>query len=615
MALLASANQLPSAASAATNGLTITALCKDSNNNAVSGSTVTFSSSAGLLQVTQPETDASGTAVATLTTGGDQSNQSITIPASSGVASASIVIAETGTTIQVTGAQAVGSTAQVVYTVTLTDSSGKGISGRSVKLVSTLGNAITPASQTTDSSGRAQFTYTGTASGSDTLTASSTDLQVSSTFAVSVAASTLSFTSPTANVVIPFNTAQQVTAKYVQGGSPVNGATINFSTTRGTLTSTAACNGSASGALSAVTGADGTASVYLCGNGSQGAGGVILSAAIASGPTATTSAQFQATTPDHMSIEATPATIAPSGTSTVKAVVYDSSNNLVQGQLVDFSLTDPTGGSLSQASGYTDQSGSVSVIYTATSTASAKDGVKVSASIDGSSVATNSPALITVGGQSLHITLGTGNTISPLDDTRYQMPYSVTVTDSAGNPVPNATFNLTIQAIAYQKGTWTKCVTTPSHSCSAGWDWTPIVTSVDSHWNKYPTGQPPPYNILYQLPFGCLTEDPQSTGVLTTALDYNGNGVLDPGAVASVPPTVALDSSGSAQFFITYPKDHAWWTEVLLTGIAAVSGTETTAQVVFQLPILATDISSSSVDPPGKVSPYGSLNSSCASPQ
>ena len=253
MALLASANQLPSAASAATNGLTITALCKDSNNNAVSGSTVTFSSSAGLLQVTQPETDASGTAVATLTTGGDQSNQSITITASSGVASASIVIAETGTTIQVTGAQAVGSTAQVVYTVTLTDSSGKGISGRSVKLVSTLGNAITPASQTTDSSGRAQFTYTGTASGSDTLTASSTDLQVSSTFAVSVAASTLSFTSPTANVVIPFNTAQQVTAKYVQGGSPVNGATINFSTTRGTLTSTAACNGSASGALSAVT--------------------------------------------------------------------------------------------------------------------------------------------------------------------------------------------------------------------------------------------------------------------------------------------------------------------------------------------------------------------------
>jgi hypothetical protein len=285
----------------------------------------------------------------------------------------------------------------------------------------------------------------------------------------------------------------------------------------------------------------------------------------------------------------------------------------VQGQLVDFVLSDPTGGTLSAASGVTDQSGSASVTYHATSVSSSQGGVQISASVNGTTVSTPVPAEITVGGQALRITLGTGNSNAVLDATRYQMPYSVVVTDSAGNAVPNATFSLSIMSVAYLKGAWVVCqagTTLPAvcHGMTSP-DWVQIstISPTDPHYNGYPPGSTPPsqFNILFEVPFGCLTEDPQNTGIYSSTLDYNGNGVLDPGAVASVPSSVTLDSTGSAQFFITYPKDHAQWVEVLLTGIASVAGTETTATSEFVLPILASDISNLQVSPPGATSPYG----------
>jgi hypothetical protein len=615
---------LPSAATQTANGVTLTAICKNANNNAVQGAAITFSASGGLLQLPQGNTTGSaGTATAVLTTGGSAANQKIQVTASQGTVSSAVTVAEVGTTLQISGAKVVGDTAQVTYTVTLADSSGAGIPNQSVALASALGNVIGPsATQTTNANGQAQFTYTGSNAGNDTLTATSAALAANGTYAVSVSGTTLLFTTPsTSTVSIPFNSPQQFTVQYIQNGSPVSGATINFSSSRGTLTSTAACNSSATGALSAITGSNGQATVYLCGRGWNGVGVAIVHAAVdGSGPAASYTAQFVATTPAKIAIQANPSTIATSATSTVTAVVYDANNNLVEGQLVDFTLTDPTNGTLSSASGTTDATGAVSVTYKATSVASAQGGVKVYATVDGTSVTTPTPAAITVGGQSLRIVLGTGNTLSALDATRYQMPYSVVVTDSAGNPVPNATFNLSIMSVAYQKGAWVSCSSTVGKTLtecqsSSPPPWVQVVNigTGDGHFNQYASG-PPPYNVLYQLPFGCITEDPQNTGIYSTSLDYNGNGVLDPGAVASVPSTVALDSTGSAQFNITYPKDHAEWVEVLLTGTASVSGTETTAQAVFVLQALASDVSSATTPPPGQISPYGQA-SSCANPQ
>jgi hypothetical protein len=622
--LLTSSTELPSAAVAQSNGVTLTALCRDSNNNAVTGAQVTFSATTGLIEVTQGTTGAAGTATAVLTTAGVAANQTITVTASVGAASAGAIVVETGTTAQISGATDVGATQTVTYTVKLADSSGNGISNEGVTLTSALGNPITPStSQNTNASGVAQFTYTGTKPGTDTLTATSSAVSATGTYAVTVSGTTLLFTTPaTQGVSIPFNTAQQVTVEFVQNGTPVSGATVNFSASRGTLTSTAACSSTATGALSATTGFNGEATVYICSTGSQGAGGTIVSATVANGgPTATYPAQFVATTPASITIQASPSTIAPSATSTVTAVVRDANNNLVGGQLVNFTLADPTNGTLSASDGYTDATGSVAVTYQATSVTSSQGGVEISATVNGTSVTTPAPAQITVAGLALRIALGTGNTISALDATRYQMPYSVVVTDSAGNAVPNATFNLSIMSVAYQKGFWVLCASAEGKTfadCNVSsppvWLQVLEVSPTDPDYNQYAAGAPPPYNVLFQLPFGCKTEDPQNTGIYSVALDYNGNGVLDPGAVASVPSTVALDSTGSAQFFITYPKDHANWVEVLLTGIASVAGTETTAQAEFVLPILSTDVENGGVSPPGAISPYGQA-SNCANPQ
>lgn len=58
---------------------TISALARDAANNALSGVPVTFSASSGALQVIKGQTDATGTATATLTTGGNSTLRTITV--------------------------------------------------------------------------------------------------------------------------------------------------------------------------------------------------------------------------------------------------------------------------------------------------------------------------------------------------------------------------------------------------------------------------------------------------------------------------------------------------------------------------------------------------------
>jgi hypothetical protein len=603
--LIASTSQLGSAASTSASGITISAIVKDASNNLLSGIAVSFATDAGALQVTSGTTDATGLATAILSTGGDPANRVINVSSHAGTATASLAIPEIGTSAVITGAGVVGSGSNEIFTVKLTDSSSNVIPGKAVSLASALGNPITPASAITDANGQAAFTYTGTTGGGDTLTASSASVNASSSQNVTVSSSKLSFSQPAAdNTQVAFGVPQTIKVSYSQNGSPVSGAALVFSATRGTL------NGTASNSASATTASDGTASVSIQSSGADGAGGSIVTAQVVGGPSANRSIVFNATVPSSISVQASPSSIAPSASSTIIARVRDANDNLVANQLVNFSLDDVTGGSLSAGSATTDQTGTVSVNYVASPVASGKNGVVVRAQVNGTSVTTDaSPAYITVGGQALRITLGTGNKILVLDETRYQMPYSVVVTDSAGNAVSGATFRLSIQSMAYQKGFWAVNSTGDA-----------LVQQL-----KIPPGDLR-YNNGDPFPFGCRSEDgiPPATdtsdgsapndpnGILDPGEDYNANGILDPGAVASVPSSVVLDSTGSAQFLITYPKDRAYWVETRLTAIATVAGTETTATADFVLPGSADDYDDVDSAPPGAISPYG-VDTNCAS--
>lgn len=588
--LLSSSPQLASSASSAANGVTLSAIVKDASNNLVSGATVAFASSAGALQVTQATTDASGTATAILTTGGDPTNRTITVAATTGGQQGTVQVAEAGTTLTISGTGVVGSGTTQSYVVTLANSSSSGIANQTITLKSALNNAISPASATTNASGQVTFSYTGTNGGTDTLTA--TGLGLTSTSSVSVSSSTLNFQNPAAGTNVPFNTVQPVSVKYIQNGAAVANQVITFTATRGTF------NGATATSATAVTDASGVASVNLQTDGSTGAGGVIVSAQAGNGgPSSSLSLQFVATTPASVSVQADPATISPSGTSKITSIVRDANNNLVAGAQVNFTLSDSTGGTLSAGFGTTDQQGTTSITYQASSTTSATDGVRVSAAVSGTSVSSTVPAKITVAGKALSVVLGTGNTVSKPtgNDTVYQLPYAVKVTDSAGNPAPsNTSISLSIVSVAYQKGSL----------AFNGTFWAPNSNAI------VPASDPD-----YKSNFGCANEDVNANGTLDPGEDYNGSTRLEPGNVASVPSTVALDPStgGTGQFFVTYPRDHASWVLVTLRAIASVSGSEATQTASFVLPGAAEDYNSASVTPPGQVSPYG-VSKSCANP-
>lgn len=79
--LVFSAPALQTTASSADSGVTVTAIVTDASNNALPAQPVAFSADSGVLIVTTPTTDSTGSAAVTLTTGGDTTPRTINIVA------------------------------------------------------------------------------------------------------------------------------------------------------------------------------------------------------------------------------------------------------------------------------------------------------------------------------------------------------------------------------------------------------------------------------------------------------------------------------------------------------------------------------------------------------
>lgn len=367
-----------------------------------------------------------------------------------------------------------------------------------------------------------------------------------------------------------FTVWQNITVRLA--GGAVNGQTITFNATRGTLS-----------APTAVTNASGIAAVRINQTSAAGsAGGAVVTATCTScSPTisASTSLQFDATTPARVDLQASPSIVAVNGTSVITAVVRDANDNLVANQRVNFTLIDNSGGGLQQSTAVTNSGGKATITYNAGPTTGSKDGVQVTGTTAVGGV--SGKTVLTVGGQALRMVLGTGNSITALNTTQYQLPYSVLVTDSAGNPPPSGSVvNLQINALSYSKG-------------SEAWN--------GKQWV-------PNYSVT-----GCLNEDtiPPLNGILDSGEDFNHNGKLDPGNVTSVPVSVALDANGTGEFSITYPKDRAYWVVAGLDATITVNGDQGRTSVQFVLPGLSADFTQETVSPPGQTSPYGTA-ASCA---
>ena len=584
--LLTSSPQLPSANTAP---VTITAIVQGASNQLVPGVQVTFQASSGAIAATQTTagkaanvvagtTDANGTAQATLTTPGNYVNRAITVTATAGSSSNTIQVQVVGTQLNVSGPNNLVVGASGTYSVSLLDSGGNAISGQTVALASALGNTVTAGtapSPVTNSTGTAAFSMMATNSGSDTLTA--TWQTQSSTQAVAISSQSFSFTKPTAAQVVDIGTAQPVVISWSQTGTPQSG-TVQFTTSRGTLSNSQPVPVS-SGALTTPV----TISSTTAGNAIIAATAFNASNQVVA--TAQISIQFVATNPTAVSVQASPSTVPIQGQSVVTATVTDPIGNPVDNVKVDFNLVDTTNGQLSAAYAYTNFNGLATVTYSASTSASAPNGVVVTASVDGSNPLISNAVDLTVGGQTVFLSLGTGNTITALSSTQYEMPYSVQAVDSAGNGVSGVTVVFKIEATGYYTG-------------NLGWSGTEWVTP-DATAVPVAIQSPLCAPTIVQEYNGVIDPNPTPTGVTAVNTDI-------PGSVASTDVNGGTTGTGgSAPVNLIYPKDHALWVQVVLTATATVSGTQSATSSTFILPGLASDYTTQTVSPPGQKSPYG----------
>ena len=600
LALTTSLPQLPSDGSATA---TINALVLDADNNVMSGIPVTFEASSGALAVTTGTTGSSGTATATLSSAGDPSDRVITVTATAGTIKSTVEVSVVGTKLTMSGPTSLVLNNTGTFSATLQDSAGNGISGQTTTITSAKDNTINPSTFVTNASGEGSFTVTAVNSGTDTITAAAAGLTATQNLAVS--SDDFTFSAPAANTNVNIGTPVTITVQWKNSGQAVpNGTTVTFASTRGTLSSASANT------------ASGAASVTLT---STTSGPAVISATGSGGVSAQLEINFIATTPNSLNLQASPATIPTQSQSQITATVVDANNNLVEGETVDFSITaDPTGGTLSAASAVTNYQGQASTVYSATSTTSGSGGVQITASIPGTSISGSTS--LTVAGQTVFLSLGTGNTISAIinsdgSSTQYKMPFTVQAVDSAGNPVNGITVTFSAESIAYIKG----CELWLGQGVCGGPNPTPTTTTGD--WEvvsdtdmagsgvtpaeyQNPKNNPDYYGFILDGAWGCVSMDPNNSGTITD--DYNGGTVIWPGQVASTDVGSAVTASnGTALVNVIYPKDHAGYVAVTLSATATVQGTQNSTATTFWLPLLTTDVSNLDQVPPGLYSPYG----------
>jgi hypothetical protein len=509
----------------------------------------------------------------------------------------------TGTTLSYSGVTTVPLAGVVQTTVTAVDSKGTAISGLPITVASSLNNALSAASVTTGAQGSATISYTATNPGTDKLTFTGGGTSLSNSITISAAA--FKFSSPAASISIPVGTKQAVSVTYTSAGTPQVGKTVAFAATAGVLTvANADKTCTLTTALTGVVTTDGNGIATACVSATS-ASPATIQATLTNDTVAaqaTLPVLFVATVPYKLVLQVTPSALSPNagGSTTQKAsvlaTVTDAAFNPVSGVTVDFTrCVDPSGGSLSQASAVTSSSGQASVQYIAGASATASNGVLLTASVEGASIAqpacaagavttdstnnnavTNNTASITVSQSALFIAMGTGNQITAFDTATYQQTWSVYVTDSNGAAVSNVNLTIKVLPVAYWKGSLT----------------------FNTVWGRTSA------NPI------CANEDINYNGVLDPGEDFNGDGKLEPGNVIAVATgtaggTLTTDSTGFASFNLRYAKSYANWVYVNLVASAVVTGTESNTSLMFVAPGAASDYSSQTVAPPGQTSPFG----------
>jgi hypothetical protein len=524
----------------------ITALALDANNVLLPGVTVTFKASSGGIAVTQAKTDASGAALATLSTGGNTGLRTITVTASVGALSATVnvqVIAK-GSSSPVAAISVTSDTPTILsdgsqaanITALVRDASNNLIPNVPVVFTASSGG-ISSANPTTDATGAAKAILIPVTPTLRTITVTATAAGISSTVQVQVVAGTGSvtvqmgsgigaaFTAGTIAVANPSlsaggSTSLQVVLQQSDGTLYTQSATINFSsrcsaqnfatltpsvtTTTGIATATytsTQCNG-----------ADAITATATVGGRSLSATGSVTVQAAAVG-----SIRFVSATPAIIALKGLGSTALPES-STVVFKVLDAGGAPVPGAVVNFSLNTQVGGvALLNATATSVVDGTVQTVVQSGTVATP---VRVTAVVQGvtPAIATGIPQQA-----SFSLSVGCYNVEGGSID-GVQVPVTARLSDRFNNPVPDGTavsFFTEGGQIAAQCTTTT---TAGNSGCTVNW------TSQNPRPGKDPSL---PFCNLPAVAGTC--DRPNRSSLLAVAIgeesftDVNGNGAFDPG--------------------------------------------------------------------------------------
>jgi hypothetical protein len=592
----------------------LTAIAKDNDNNLVEGVSIDFRVDSGTLAkviddngqssaVTGPD----GKLSMMLSTESDPSNRTITATILSGDIGDTILIEVVGTTVTFTGTSSLALNDEASYVINLLNSDAKGIANTPVELslsgISTenpegnIAEIVLPTTLiTTDSDGQAIVKITGTSGGTNSILVNA--LGATATQKISVQSDSFLFTAfsngvdnvnPSQIPILPdvgLTKTASLTLTWKREGELVpDGTLVSFTSTRGLLSETSGSTLNGKVTVNLTSSDAGKSLVTFVGKDIVDGKEIELTNQI--------EFEFFAENAATLIAQASPYSIGPDEqTSTISVVVRDPNQNLVKNKRIKFILSDVNGGSIFPATAITDSSGIASTIYTSKGV-SAQDGVAIKAVVeDTPSVEDN--VFLTVADRELFITLGAGNELDEPNVTDYLLGYSIFVSDVDSAAIANV--ELTVSAIPnnYYKGLWL-----------------PLYNGGEFDiWRAVGFGSTTKPDIRSELPLTkCPNEDINFNGILDAGEDTNKDGTLTPGNVVAISGNQTTDENGQSTIRINYPQSYAQWVDIRLVVSAKVTGSESSTQAIFTLPVLESDIDTERRTPPlqgvGYSGPFG----------
>lgn len=588
----------------------ITTLVTDESNRVISGKSVDFSSSGGVLQNITSVTNEAGQANAELSLAGDYRNQDIIVSAQVDDQTGTVLVTTSGSSLSVSGPTALVSGNTAELEITLSSGNGQPIANEVISLESSAGNTLSAETVTTDSSGKATVTV-GSTAGNDSITVSALGSTVTRIHDIQVAADILSVVNPDSYSSLEVDTAAQFQVLWESNGAPVANGLLKFTITAGAVRAV----GDTTDASSVVvaTDANGIATIEVEST-AAGAATIAFSDANDADPFSQFDVEFVAVDIARIAIESTPASVATGNSSTMLATVTDTFGNPVKNIDVEFSSPDLNGGTLSPVTAQTDGDGQARITFEAGDTPTAEDELVITATVaDTPSI--NASTRLTVTERQLNVIVGLAGDLTEADaDTRYRRAGLVQVSDGAGRPVSDATVLVSVIPQRYRYGNLIQ-VDSDGDGELDSWAYglTHDCLAEDKNKNRILDTANEDTNGNSVLDNG---EDTNQNGLLDIDEDVNSNGILDPSDPALVDadpfntPTViggqiTTDSSGVGFFSLAYPQSNAWWFNVEIIARVQALGVEGVATYSSGLDAIASDVNNLEASPPNIVSPYG----------